>query len=155
MSIAQQKTVQILEVPGKQEFAQIKGNNFAVLPSGRYVQPAGEVIRISHDPFGLAISPDGSKSVTIHDGVITIIDNNNLNAVRIPSYDRKIKSPLKNGSFIGVAIAADNKTVYLSGGDNGAVIVYDIEKYVTLDSISLNGTINGVNYEDSYTSDLI
>lgn len=155
VSVAQQKSVTILEVPGKQAFTQIKSDHFAVLPSGRYVQPAGEILRITHDPFGLAISPDGSTSVTIHDGVITVINNNNLNAVRIPSYDRKIKSPLKNGSFIGVAIAADNKTVYLSGGDNGAVIVYDIEKFVTLDSISLNGTINGVNYEDSYTSDLV
>ncbi|MBK7438491.1 MAG: hypothetical protein IPI77_17390 [Saprospiraceae bacterium] len=45
--------------------------------------------------------------------------------------------------FLGVAFAHDSKTVYLSGGDNGAVIKYDIEAQARLDSISLDGIVDG------------
>jgi YVTN family beta-propeller protein len=73
----------------------------------------------------------------------------------VPSYDNSIPSPLSKGSFLGVAFSPDSKIVYLSGGDNGAVIVYDIEKLKRLDSISLNGKIDTADYEDSFTSDLL
>lgn len=150
-----QKPVNILQVPGIKEFCKIGEKGISVLPSGRYVTPAGKLIRITHDPFGMAISPDGKKAVTLHNGVFTIIDLASLNATRVPSYDKKIVSPLSNGSFLGVAFAPDYKTVYLSGGDNGAVIVYDIQKFERLDSISLNGKINGTDFDDSFTSDLL
>lgn len=150
-----QKQVTILQVPGSNEFCKIDESGISVLPSGRYVTPAGDLIRITHDPFGMAISPDGKRAVTLHNGVFTIIDLASLSATRVPGYDKKILSPLSNGSFLGVAFARDSKTVYLSGGDNGAVIVYDIEKLERVDSISLNGKVNGTYYDDSFTSDLL
>lgn len=152
---AQNKNVSVLEVPGTNEYCQIDEKGFSVLPSGRRVKPAGETIRITHDPFGMAISPNGKKAVTLHNGVFTIIDLVSLQHTRVPSYDGKIISPLSNGSFLGVAFAVDSKTVFLSGGDNGSVIVYDIDKLQRIDSISLNGTINNENYNHSFTSDLV
>ncbi len=151
---AQQK-VSVLQVPGVNEYCTINEQGVSVLPSGRYVTPAGTFIRITHDPFGMAISPNGAKAVTLHNGVFTIIDLKSLNKIRVPSYDKKIASPLSHGSFLGVAFAPDSKTVYLSGGDNGAVLVYDIEQMKLLDSISLNGRVEGIDYEDSFTSDLL
>ncbi len=149
------KTVKVLEVPGKNQYCKIDVDGVSILPSGRYVKPAGKFIRITHDPYGLAISPDGKKAVTLHNGVITIIDINTLKAIRVPSYDGKIKTPLVKGSFLGVAFSKDSKKVYLSGGDDGAIIVYDIQKLVKLDSLSLNGKVNGIDYQDSFTSDLL
>ena len=150
-----QKTYQMLSVPAIKAYTHIDTKGKSVLASGRYVTPAGETIQITHDPFGMAISPDGNKTVTIHNGVFTIIDNETLANTRVPSYDGKIVSPFSNGSFLGVAFSPDSKTVYLSGGDNGAVIVYDIEKFQRLDSISLNGIVDSIDYEDSFTSDLL
>jgi DNA-binding beta-propeller fold protein YncE len=150
-----QKTVQVLEVPGKSSYAAIHSDHFAVLPSGRYVKPAGELVRITHDPFGMAISPDGSKVVTLHNGVFSIVNTGNLGVTRVPSYDKKIPSPLGAGSFLGVAIAKDNRTLYLSGGDNGAVIVYDMLTMTRRDSISLNGPVGDEKFDDSFTSDLM
>lgn len=174
-----QKKTSILTVPAGSKYCSINQKGISVLPSGRFVTPAGKLIRITHDPFGMAISPDGKKAVTLHNGVFSIINLSTLATIRIPSYNQKInsplahnpvsgssfgtdtvnnqviKSPLTKGSFLGVAIAADSKTVYLSGGDNGAVIVYDIEKLQRLDSISLNSKVNGVEYDDSFTSDLL
>ena len=176
--LAQSKKQTVLQVPAKNKFCSIKTNGISILPSGRFVTPAGETIRITHDPFGLAISPNGKKAVTLHNGVFTIIDIATLQHTRVPSYNNTINSPLAHsplggneptqklpqktltsplpkGSFLGVAFAADSKTVYLSGGDNGAVIAYDIENFIRLDSISLNGLINGVLFDDSFTSDLV
>ncbi len=168
------KQVTALQVPGKNQYCSINEKGRSVLPSGRFVTPAGKLIRITNDPFGMAVSPDGKKAVTLHNGVFTIIDLTSLKNTRIPGYEKKInsplahqpideianagtpiKSPFSNGSFLGVAFAPDSKTLYLSGGDNGAVIVYDIEKMQRTDSISLNGEVNGVDFDDSFTSDLL
>src|SRR4051812_36512 len=162
---------QVLTVPAITEYTHIDTSGKSVLPSGRYVTPAGSTIQISHDPFGIALSPDGSKAVTLHNGVFTIIDNTTLKNTMVGwvgdipdsdhseyalnSYKRSIPSPLPNGSFLGVSFGKDDHTVYLSGGDNGSVIIYDIDRFTKLDSISLNGTVNGVEYGDSFTSDLL
>ena len=146
---------EILTVPAGDKFAVINEKGTSILPSGRFLTPAGKFIRITNDPFGMAISPDGKKSVTLHNGVFTIVDLQSLGTIRVPSYDHKIKSPLTHGSYLGVAFSNDSRTVYLSGGDNGAIIVYDIEKLTLLDTISLDGEVNGVKFVDSFTSDLV
>lgn len=150
-----QKQVNILQVPGINRYSKIDTAGTSVLPSGRFITPAGKTIRITHDPFGLSVSPDGKKAVTLHNGVITLIDIASMNGIRVPAYGKKIVSPLPNGSFLGVAFSPDSKTLYLSGGDNGAVIVYDAEKFVKTDSLSLNGNVGGKEYDDSFTSDLL
>ena len=154
-TVLSQNLIDILCVPAENKFSQINIGGTTILPSGRFVTPAGNLIRITNDPFGMAISPDGKKCVTLHNGVFTIIDLKTLDAIRVPGYDHIIKSPLSRGSFLGVAFSNDSKTLYLSGGDNGAVIIYDTGKFTRIDSISLNGIVDGVDFEDSFTSDLV
>ena len=151
---AQQQSFTTLQVPGRKVYAAIDVKGKSVLASGRFITPAGETIRITNDPFGLCIAADGKKAITLHDGKMTIIDIKNMTAIRVPDYQGKIKDPFSHGSFLGVAVAADHKTAYLSGGDNGTIIVYDIEKLEKIDSISLNGKIKGETFDDSFTSDL-
>jgi DNA-binding beta-propeller fold protein YncE len=153
-SFAQNK-INVLQVPGVDSFCRINEKGVSILPSGRFVTPAGDLIRITHDPFGMAVSEDGKKAVTLHNGVFTIIDIAGMNSIRVPSYDGKISSPLKQGSFLGVAINSNSKVLYLSGGDQGSVIIYDMEKMEKLDTFSLNGEFNGIKYEDSFTADLL
>lgn len=150
-----QNKIDILSVPAGNKFAKIDIEGTSILASGRFLTPAGDLILITDDPFGMAISTDGKKSVTLHDGVFTIIDLKSLGTTRVPSYDNQIKSPLSRGSYLGVSFSKDSKTVYLSGGDNGAVIIYDIESLIRTDSISLNSIFDGVKYNDSFTSDLV
>ena len=121
-----QQKVEILSVPAGDMPAVINTGGTAILPSGRFLTPAGDLIRITDDPFGMALSPDGKKAVTLHDGVFTIID---LQSLTLSGFQIMIKrsSPHYPMDLILVsAFAEDSKTVYLSGGDNGAVIVYDI-----------------------------
>ncbi len=151
----QTKQVQVLQVPGKDQFCTIDKEGITVLPSGRYVTLAGEFLPITNDPYGMAVSPDGKKALTLHDGVITILDLEDLSAQRVPSYDGKIPSPLTRGSFLGVAFSVDSRYAYLSGGDKGDIVIYDTEKLKKIDAISLNGMVNGEDYQDSFTSDLL
>ena len=146
-----QRTYTTLQVPGRAEFCRIDSAGKSVLPSGRYVTPAGKTIRITNDPFGLALSANGQRAVSLHDGVLTVLNLNPLQATRIPDYAGKLPAVLKAGSFLGVAFAPDNKTVYLSNGDKGRVLVFDIDQLRLTDSIALDG--NG--YTDSFTSDLL
>lgn len=147
--------VNYLSVPGFKELAKIDPAGHSVLPSGRYVTPAEKTIRITHDPFGLAISPDQKVAITMHENAITIIDIATMQQKRIPEYYNKKESPLIKGSFLGVSFDTQKSLVYLSGGDEGSVIVYDYVNYTKVDSIYLDGLFNGVKYQGSFTSDLI
>ena len=153
-----QKTIKMLQSPAENQFSTINTEGVSILPSGRFVTPVGKVTRITRGAFGLAIAPDASKAVILHhNGVVTVMNlTENLSdnkAVRVPSYDGKIKA-LDNETFLGVAFSKDNKTAYLSGGDNGNVLIFDAVTHRKLDTITLNGVFNGQQFGDSFTSDL-
>lgn len=151
----QSQEITTLQVPAGEKYANINVNDISVLPSGRFVKPAGVFQRITADPFGLTLSSDGKKALTLHNGVITIIDIEKNSHIRIPSYDKKIISPFPNGSLIGAAFHKDNKTVFLSGGDKGTVIAYDCELLKVVNTYQLDAKFNDSLYQDSFTSDLI
>ncbi len=157
-----QKTVKMLQAPAENQFSIINTEvsnpensvGVSIIPSGRFITPAGKTTKITRGAFGLAISPDESKALVLHhNGVVTVMDLLKNEATRVPSYNGKIK-PLDNAMFLGVAFSSDNKTAYLSGGDKGIVVIFDASTYKKIDSISLDGVFNGEKFEDSFTSDL-
>ena len=149
-----QQKISYLSVPGFQQYASINPKGRSILPSGRYVQPAGKTIRITNDPFGLSIAPNDSIAISMHENAITLINLKSLSSKRIPDYNKKNNSPLKDGSFLGIAFHPKLNIAYLSGGDAGTVIIYDYLKQQTLDTIFLNQPFGGVDYEGSFTSDI-
>ncbi len=60
----------------------------------------------------------------------------------------------EKGSYMGAAIRKDNKIAYLSGGDNGDIILLDLEKMKNIKRISMNGICDGRNYRDSFVGDI-
>ena len=56
VNIGQTQAVNYLSIPGYNETTKIDPNGYSILPSGRYVTPAGKSIRISHDPFNNGLS---------------------------------------------------------------------------------------------------
>jgi YVTN family beta-propeller protein len=144
-----------LQVPGKSLYTHIDRDDLTVLPSGRFVKPVGKVSTITHDPFGLTVSKDGKYAVSLHNGVLTIYHLLTDSIVRVPDYKRTIPSPFTKGSLLGAAFYRDNKTIFLSGGDNGNVIAYDVEKLKVVNTYTLDGKINDTTYQDSFTSDLL
>ncbi|MEK7253668.1 MAG: phosphoesterase, partial [Bacteroidota bacterium] len=161
-AFSQPKNVAILQVPGAAEYCKIDRSGVSVLPSGRYVSPAGKAIPISRAPYGLTVSGDNDRVLVLHNGVVTNIDLRFPDrAVRIPSYDKKIPAVLEGSSFLGAAFLPDGKLAWLSGGGTGNVVLFDAENNRKVLEISLNGEFplqgaggGGRKFEDSFTSDL-
>ena len=156
ISCSQDKKVATIQPPGANRYCQINENGESVLPSGRVVTPIGEVTRITHDPFGLALSPDGSIALAVHDNVLTYVNTSNAKgAIRLPDYKGKYQNPFGGkGSYMGAAILKDNSAAYLSGGDSGDIILYDLKTLKSKKRISVNGMIKGKKYVDSFVGDI-
>lgn len=152
-SLSAQKPLKILQVPGAQAFAKIDRTGVSVLPSGRYVTPAGKSVPVTNGAFGLAVSPDEKTALILHhNGAISIVDLTKENpfAERIPAYGQDPK----RAAFLGAVFAPDGKRAYLSGGDEGNVAVFDLQKRAIISHFLLDTTVNGVKYKDSFTSDI-
>lgn len=148
-------------VPARDAYCRIDTAGKSVIPSGRFITPAGQVTRIARAAFGLDISPDQKQALVLHNnGVLTKVDMTRTGvSTQMPDAQEivrlaKAQKRFNNSTYLGVAYAADNYTVYLSGGDDGSIAVWDTRSMRKIDSISLNGVCEGKKYEDSFTSDL-
>ena len=108
-------------VPAEFEYCKININGKSILPSGRYVSPVGDLVRISRAPFGLSVNDAETKAVVLHNSAISLIDltQTKLSAQRFPEYDNSGTDILHGASFIGTAFGND-KLVYLSSGDKSS-----------------------------------
>ncbi|MBN8681466.1 MAG: bifunctional YncE family protein/alkaline phosphatase family protein [Chitinophagales bacterium] len=159
-ALAQPKTLTI--VPGQDAYCRIDTTGKSVIPSGRFITPAGQVTRIARAPFGLAVSPDQQQALVLHNnGILTRVQlrPDGPVAQQTPSPEAIVQMAKQQirfnpTAYLGVVFSADNQTAYLSGGTDGSVAVWDTRSMKKTDSISLNGALAGMKYEDSFTSDL-
>jgi YVTN family beta-propeller protein len=138
-----------LQVPGKDLYCTINVDGESVIPSGRIVKPCGEFIRISPDPFGLTLSPDGTIALAVHNNSLTLIRTADQSTIegQAPFEDK--------GSYMGAAITKDNRVAYLSGGDNGDIIILDLDSMETIKRFTINGICNGKSFSGSFVGDII
>ena len=93
-----------------------------------------------------SLSPDGKTLVTVNSGtkpfsvsIITGLDSPQPQVAQIPpGFDSADADP--QSVFLGAAIAPDNRTLYISEGDNGKIGVFDLVTHQRLDGLSLDGT---------------
>ena len=156
----QGKPVRFIQVPGADAYCRIDTSGVSVIPSGRYIAPAGKTVRIARGAFGLAVSPDEQQALVLHQtGIITQIGLKGADIRQVPTAESIVSAAMQSvrahsSAYLGVVFSADNRSAYLSGGDDGSVVVFDTYTLQKKDSISLNGTFNGTPYEDSFTSDI-
>lgn len=148
--------VTTLQPPAIKKYCQINETGESVLPSGRVVNPIGKVTRITNDPFGMALSPDGSIALAVHNNVLSYIRTNETNnSIRLPDYEGKFSNPFGGkGSYMGAAILKNNSIAYLSGGDSGDIILFDLDNLESTKRFSINGKINDEKYVDSFVGDI-
>ena len=130
-----------------------------VLPNGRLITPLGKHVNVAPHPYGLALSPDGKTLVTANSGtspfsisIITELESAQPKVVQVPPTGQAAKDDddeSLESVWLGVAIANDNRTLYLSEGDNGKVGIFDLVSHKRLDSISLDGEFQGRTYKHS------
>ena len=131
-----------------------------VLPNGRLITPLGKHVKVAPHPYGLALSPDGQTLVTANSGtspfsfsIITDLTSPEPQVVQVPP-GPKSRDADPDSVFLGVAIAPDNRTLYLSEGNNGRVGIFDLVTHQRLGSVSLDGLFQGKTYRNSLPGEL-
>jgi len=116
----------------------------------------GNTVRIAPHPYGLALSPDGSVAVTANSGnrpfSITILDDPNSGQPRVRQVPEGAQNDpnLLEDVFMGLAITADNRSVWVAGGQSNKIFRYDLRSGAKLDSILCRQPDN----PDGYLGDL-
>jgi DNA-binding beta-propeller fold protein YncE len=135
----------------------------AVLPNGRRITPRGVNVRVAPHPYGLVLSPDGQTLVTVNSGtspfsvsIVTKLSDDHPSVAQIPP-DPKSSGADPKSVFIGAAIAPDNRTLYVSEGNNGHVGIFDMVTGQRLGTLSLDDPVPGAGAapsRDSLTGDM-
>jgi len=106
------------------------------------------------------LSPDGKTLVTVNSGtqpfsisIITGLDQPEPHVAQIPPGFKSADADPQS-VFMGAAIAPDNRTLYVSEGNNGKIGIFDLVTHQRISSISLDGTYLGATYQNSLTSAL-
>ena len=152
--------VWIATPPAGNEFVHINKTGNTVIPNGRYIAPVGKSIITAPHPYGLCLSPDGNVAVTANSGTnplsITIVRNILSDTPEVqqvppgPSTDKGVLASV----FMGLAISPDNQTVYVAGGQENKIFLFDVasgEKTGEIDCSSVSGQ---ADYSHGYIGDL-
>jgi DNA-binding beta-propeller fold protein YncE len=151
----------LLQAPAGRLPVKINPRGMTVLPNGRLITPFGKQVKVAPHPYGLALSPDGSTLVTVNSGthpfsasIVTEIFGLTPQVAQIPP-GFKSSDADPESVFLGAAIARDNRTLYLSEGNNGKVGIFDLTTHQRLGSLSLDGEFQGKIYNHSLSGELL
>jgi YVTN family beta-propeller protein len=151
---------QELEAPAGDRPVKIDLSGETVLPNGRLITPLGRQVKVAPHPYGLALVPDGKTLVTANSGthpfsvsIITQLDSVEPQVAQIPP-GLKPADADPDSVFLGVAVGPDNRTLYLSEGNNGRVGIFDLVTRQRLYSLSVDGAFQGKTYANSLTASL-
>jgi YVTN family beta-propeller protein len=152
--------VWIISPPAEVEPTKIECQGTTVIPNGRWLTPRGRQIVVAPHPYGMTQSRDGSLVVTANCGVrpfsVSIIENitSAEPAVRqIPPGFNTDEGVLAS-VYMGLAVSPDNSLLYVGGGDEGKIIIFDLATDKRIGEIEANGSFGDTNFEDSYIGDL-
>jgi len=157
---SKEKELWILSAPAGNGFTKIEKNGKTVIPNGRLISPAGITIETAPHPYGLTLSPDGKIAVTANSGTsplsITIvrnIDSQNMEVQQIPPGPSTEKGILAS-VFMGLAISPDNQTVYVAGGQENKIYLFDTNNGASIGEIDCSYVTDEVDYSHGYIGDL-
>jgi len=152
--------VWITTVPAEDRYCEIDRSGKSVIPNGRFIQPAGTCISVAPHPYGLALSHDGNIAVTANSGTnplsITIIRGLKTQqrvVQQIPPGQDTDKGILAS-VFMGLAISPDNRLVYVSGGQENKIYIFDLGTGEKKDSIPCQYKDEHTDYTDGYIGDM-
>ena len=152
----------LLAAPAGDRPTHINPSGETVLPNGRLITPEGVQVTVEPHPYGMALSPDGKVLVTANIGtwpfsvsIISALDSKAPEVRQIPAvYPPKHSEVEPSSVYMGLAIAPDNHTLYVSEGDTGNIDVYDLENGQRSQVISFDGDFQGRDYRHSFTGAL-
>ncbi|MCB9282131.1 MAG: bifunctional YncE family protein/alkaline phosphatase family protein [Lewinellaceae bacterium] len=150
----------ILSAPAGEQYTHIDRAGKTVIPNGRFITPVGKTIVTAPHPYGLTLSPDGNLAVTANSGTsplsITIIRNILSEHPEVrqvppgPSTDRGVLASV----FMGLAVAPDNKTIYVAGGQENKIFLFDAQTGEKMGFIDCASGSASSDYSHGYIGDL-
>ncbi|MFH4965947.1 hypothetical protein V8G69_13175 [Gaetbulibacter sp. M235] len=154
------QSVWIISAPAGNEITKINPAGKTVIPNGRFITPLGKSIVTAPHPYGLTLSPDNNIAVTANSGTnpisITIIRNilsNHPEVQQIPSTPTTDKGVLAS-VFMGLAISPDNQTVYVAGGQENKIYLFNLADGEPRGFIDCASNSENHDYTDGYIGDL-
>lgn len=153
--------VWVANAPAGNALTQIVRDGVTVIPNGRFLTPRGTQITVAPHPYGLILSPDGSTAVTANSGVrpfsVSIIRDilgSSPTVQQIPPGYRNDEGILAS-VYMGLAVSPDNRVLFVAGGQEGAVYLFDLATGSRLGEIPCNTEIAGQKFGDSYIGDMV
>lgn len=154
------ETLWIISAPAGNKFTKINKAGKTVIPNGRYITPAGKNIVTAPHPYGLTLSPDGNTVATANSGInplsITIVRNilaQHPEVQQIPPGPYTDKGVLAS-VFMGLAISPDNQTIYVAGGQENKIYLFDVNSGEKKGAIDCSFVSENVDYTHGYIGDL-
>ncbi len=104
------------ELPGK-----YKG--YTLLPNGWKLTPAGKQIPIGELPLNMVVTKDEHFAITSNSGMGV----NSISVVDL-STQKEIQRMIVHNTWLGLTFGKNNKTVYVSGGNDNKILIFHFEK---------------------------
>ena len=148
----------VMRAPARDQYPTQNPEGTSILPNGRLITPSGAMFRVRPHPYGLTMSGDGRWVVAVSsDGPqLSILDMKNPGAPEIffiPD-DQNAGEGVLDAAFMGLAIAPDNKTLYVAGGGDWSVTAFDLETRERLFRIDCAHDADGQQFRHGYAGDL-
>ncbi len=152
-----QHSVLELSAPAGNRYTEIVPGGKTVLPNGRLITPEGVQVKVEPHPYGLALSPDGKTLVTSNSGTwpfsVSIISDLASSKPQVqqipPGYPPRGSETDPESVYLGVAVSPNNRTLYVSEGNNGRIGIFDLQTRRNLGVLNLNGRFHGKTYKNS------
>jgi DNA-binding beta-propeller fold protein YncE len=151
----------VLQAPAGRLPVKIDPRGVTVLPNGRLITPYGKQVKVAPHPYGLKLSPDGKSLVTVNSGTHPFSASIVTDILGLAPHVAQIPPGFKSSDadpesvFLGADIARDNRTLYLSEGNNGKVGIFDLLTHQRLGSLSLDGEFQSKTYSHSLSGELL
>lgn len=144
-----------LHAPSVNTYARHDPAGTTILPDGRFLTPAGKHVPVSHDPYGLAMTRDGTTLFVASDGVGQIVTDWQGAGTKItPLKPTAAKGREKRGNTGGADFSPDGQTLYWAGGESGNVMIFNLASGKLEAEAALNVSVGTNQFEGSYLVDL-
>jgi DNA-binding beta-propeller fold protein YncE len=151
----------IITPPAGSRPTHIDRNGITVIPNGRLLTPLGKQITVAPHPYGLVLSPDGNTLVTANSGtnplsitIIRHISSEDPEVQQVPP-GRETQRGILASVFMGLAISPDSKTVYVSGGQENKIYLFDLATGEGRGAIDCSYRSDTADYSHGYIGDLL
>ena len=111
-----QKKPGSVELPGKYQ-------NYTLLPNGWRLTPAGKQVPVGELPLNMVVTKNERYAITSNSGM----GINSLSVVDLKTL-KEVQRYVVSNTWVGLTFGPKDKRLYVSGGNNNVVYVFNFKK---------------------------